>query len=181
MALAGMPGLRPVHRLDRPVGGVLLFARDDEALRNLNEAFAQRRVRKRYRAIVEGRWEGPGVLEHWLVHDAKARRARVVPPGRKGAFPARLRVQVLATGDRYTLLEVAPEEGRFHQIRAQLAAAGHPIKGDVKYGARRGEADRSIALHAWRLELEHPVLGGELAIEAPEPSNGLWALLRPGA
>ncbi len=181
MVLTGMRGLRLVHRLDRPVGGVLLFARDEESLRSLNEAFAQRRVRKRYRAIVEGPWQGPGLLEHWLVHDANARRARVVQPGRKGGFPARLQVQVLATGERYTLLEVVPEEGRFHQIRSQLAASGNPIKGDVKYGARRGEADRSISLHAWRIELEHPALGGTLVIEAPVPATGLWSRLQPGA
>lgn len=175
--LGRKPGL--VHRLDRPVSGVVLFALDDDTLAALNTIFRDRHVRKRYWAIVQGAMAGEGwtVLEHHLEHDVKTRRARVIKTTSSGKDPARLRIRTLAAGDRYTLLEVEPEGGAFHQIRAQLAAAGHPIKGDVKYGARRGERDRSIALHAHALDLEHPVTGRPLALSAPPPQAPLWMAL----
>jgi len=169
-----------VHRLDRPVSGVVLFARDAATLAALNEHFRERRVEKRYWAIVEGRAEN-GVATHHLAHDAKAHRARVLPAGAATGEPARLRMTVLAHGDRYTLLEAVPEGGAFHQIRAQLAAMGHPIKGDVKYGARRGEKDRSIALHARSVRFQHPATGGTLTIEAPTPEGPLWGALLAAA
>jgi 23S rRNA pseudouridine1911/1915/1917 synthase len=174
------PSLGLPHRLDRPVSGVLLLTRTPEALRSANRLFAEQAVEKTYLAIVEGRVEGEAVLEHWLVHDTKAFKTRVVDGPRKGAMPARLLLKVLANGDRYTLVEVRPEGGRFHQIRAQLGAAGHPIKGDVKYGARRGEPDRSISLHARSLAFVHPVTGSALRIVAPLPTTGLWPRLSEG-
>jgi len=177
--LLGMDGLGIPHRLDRPVSGVLVIARTPEALRSLNAAFAEQRVDKTYLAIVEGRMEGEAVLEHLLVHDTRTHKAQVVTTMRKGAMHALLRAKVLVQGDRYTLVEVMPEGGRFHQIRAQLAAAGHPIKGDVKYGARRGEPDRSIALHAQALDLVHPITNMPLHVEAPVPTTGLWPKLLP--
>ncbi len=158
------------HRLDRPVSGVVLLARTAAALEGLGGLFRARSVRKTYLAVVHGAWEREMVLEHALVHDARSRKARVDAAG----APARLAVRPLQVGDRYTLVEVRPEGGAFHQIRAQLAAAGHPIKGDVKYGARRGERDRSIALHALRLELPHPVGGAPLRVEAPLPGTRTW-------
>lgn len=170
------PGLGLVHRLDRPVSGVVLFARDAATLAELNRLFRERRVEKRYWAIVEGR-AGNGVAEHHLLHDTKAHRARVLPAGADTGEPARLRTTVLAHGDRYTLVEAVPEGGAFHQVRTQLAATGHPIKGDVKYGARRGEKDRSIALHARSLRFQHPATGGTLTIEAPAPEGPLWGAL----
>ena len=177
--LVGEQGLGLPHRLDRPVSGVLLVSRTPEALRRLNAAFAEQRVAKTYLAMVEGRLEN-ALLEHLLVHDARALKAHVVPTMRKGASPATLCVRRLNTGDRYTLVEVRPEGGRFHQIRAQLSAAGHPIKGDVKYGARRGEPDRSIALHARALVFPHPMTGDPLRIVAPLPNTGLWPKLSAG-
>lgn len=162
-----------VHRIDRPVSGVVLFARDAEALPMLHARFRERTVDKTYWAIVEGVVPAePSSLEHLLRHDATAHRALV------GAAPAakfaRTQVRLLAQGDRYALVEAKPMGGAFHQIRAQLGAWGHPIKGDVKYGARRGEQDRSIALHARSLRFIHPINGSALLIDAPSPDGKLW-------
>jgi 23S rRNA pseudouridine1911/1915/1917 synthase len=167
-----------VHRLDRPVSGLVLFALDKETLALMNAQFRDRQVVKHYHAIVEGRWiQGEVVLEHRLTHDTKAKKARVVQEGKSEA--ARLSVKLLAQGERYALLDVVPEGGAFHQIRAQLAAAGHAIKGDVKYGARRGErgpgtVPGSIALHAHSLEFHHPVTDQKIMVEAPPRTDGIW-------
>ncbi|MEO8591446.1 MAG: RluA family pseudouridine synthase [Flavobacteriales bacterium] len=173
----GPPGL--VHRLDRPVSGVMILALDQEVLAALNALFQDRAVRKRYWAIVEGAAVMPEwrTLEHHLAHDTKAKRARVFKGGTSTDDVARLRIRSLAAGERYTLLEVEPEGGAFHQIRAQLAAAGHPIKGDVKYGARRGEKDRSIGLHARSISFDHPITGKKVDVLAPAPSGPLWNAL----
>lgn len=176
-ALLGLRDAGIPHRLDRPVSGALLIALDNDVLNGLNAAFADRRVEKTYLAIVEGRVEQGADLAHHLVHDTRLRKARVVDGPRKGATLCRLRVDPVRVGDRYTLVKVVPEGGRFHQIRAQLSAAGHPIKGDVKYGARRGEPDRSIALHAHRLRFEHPLTGAPLEVVAPPPGTGIWPRL----
>jgi len=173
-ALLGGPCAGVPHRLDRPVSGALVVALDADALRGMNAAFAAHAVRKTYLAIVEGRVDGPLDLVHHLAHDPKAKKARVVNAGVKGGFLCRLVARPLLVGERYTLVEVVPEGGRFHQIRAQLAAAGHAIKGDVKYGARRGEADRSIALHAHRIAFTHPITGVAVDVLAPPPATGVW-------
>ncbi len=180
-ALLGLRGAGVPHRLDRPVSGALLIALDPEVLNGLHAAFADRRVDKAYLAIVEGRVEQGLDLAHHLLHDARLRKARVVDGPRKGTTLCRLRVDPMHAGDRYTLVKVVPEGGHFHQIRAQLAAAGHAIKGDVKYGARRGEPDRSIALHAHRLRVEHPLTGATLEVLAPPPASGIWPRLLVGA
>ncbi|MCB9169880.1 MAG: RluA family pseudouridine synthase [Flavobacteriales bacterium] len=160
------------HRLDRPVSGVLLFTLDAEHLAKMNAAFRGHRVHKTYWAIVEGAWAHHQVLENDLHHDRRVRKARVTT-GNKACSE----VYPLASGDRYTLVRVEARGGLFHQVRAQLAAAGHPIKGDVKYGARRGEKDRSIALHARCIAFDHPVSGEPVRIEAPAPEGPLWAVL----
>lgn len=180
-----------VHRLDRPVSGAVLFSRDRDALRELNAQFRDREVEKSYWAIVEGvpakdgmqEWQ---VLEHRIVHDGRAKRSRVAEDGAtEDSTPSLLRYKVLAQGERLALLEVRPEGGAFHQIRAQLAAAGTPIRGDVKYGARRGEKDRSIALHARSLAFVHPIGGKPVEVIAPAPSTSVWramlALAEAGA
>lgn len=169
-----------VHRLDRPVSGAVLLARDADVLRDLNAQFRDRQVQKSYWAIVEGvpaidssqEWQ---VLEHRLVHDGRAKRSRVAEAdGPEGDASSLLRFRVLAQGERLALLEVRPEGGAFHQIRAQLAAAGTPIRGDVKYGARRGEKDRSIGLHARYLAFVHPIDGKPIEVIAPAPSTQVW-------
>lgn len=167
--------LELAHRIDRPVSGAVLFAREPSALAALHGLFRDHAVEKRYWAIVEGKTgAGPFELAHAIQHDTRAHRARFMSGGKPNAH---MRVSVLAQGDRFALVEAVPQGGLFHQVRSQLAAWGHPIKGDVKYGARRGEADRSIALHALSLRFNHPITGAPLVIEAPRPSSGIWPML----
>ena len=170
-------GIGLVHRLDRPVSGVVLFARSDEALANLNQQFKDRNVQKVYWSIVEGTWKGTEVLENSVSHDGRHHKARVGDRDEALGKAARIEVKVLAIGDRYTLVQVVPEGGAFHQIRVQLSAAGHPIKGDVKYGARRGEKDRSIALHARSIAFDHPVSQERMEVVAEFPDQPLWKAL----
>ncbi|MCB9184420.1 MAG: RluA family pseudouridine synthase [Flavobacteriales bacterium] len=168
--------LELAHRLDRPVSGVVVLAREGAALVHLHGQFRSRQVKKTYWAVVEGlvAEEGEVELAHALRRDPRAMRARATESDDPNA---RLRVRVLARGDRFTLLEVCPESGLFHQIRAQLAAWGHPIKGDVKYGARRGERDRSIGLHARALEFTHPGTHEPVRVVAEPPTEGPWPKL----
>lgn len=170
-----LPGL--AHRLDRPVSGVLLLTRTAEALAAINMLFARHAVRKTYWAIVTGLPPESGVWKHRLVHDPHKHKAYVARPEQQ-AVDAELHFKRLAQGDRYSLLELVPTGGSFHQLRAQCAASGFPIKGDVKYGARRGEQDRSIGLHARSLEFVHPFTGVQQRIEAPPPAAPLWNALR---
>ncbi len=163
------------HRLDRPVSGAMLLTRTPEALAGLNAMLAKRQVRKTYWAIVEGAPPDNGQWEHRLIHDAHHHKARVSDDA--AVDPARVVFRTLARGDRYALIELVPEGGRFHQLRVQCAAAGFPIKGDVKYGARRGEKDRTIALHARALAFNHPVSNEAMAIEAPAPDTPIWVAL----
>lgn len=164
------------HRLDRPVSGVVLLTRTPESLAAISAVFAQRGMRKMYWAIVHGSPPSVGIWEHHLAHDARARKSRVTDVA-EAHTAAKLRFRRLAQGERYALLELVPEGGHFHQLRAQCAAAGHPIKGDVKYGARRGEPDRTIALHARSLAFVHPFTRADVRIEAPSPDGVLWRAL----
>lgn len=145
-----------------------------EALRAMDEIFRRGAIEKTYLAIVEGRTPDQGECEHVLNHVGGSRKAKVAQSDDRGGRNARLHYTTTAHGDRFSLLEVRPEGGAFHQIRAQLAAIGHPIKGDVKYGARRGEPDRSIALHAWRMRFSHPMKGTPLELTAPMPTRSIW-------
>lgn len=173
----GTPGLELVNRLDRPVSGAVLLARG-RALAALNEVFRQRAVRKVYQALVEGVVEAPSEvrLVHHLVHDARTHKTRQATPG-QGGREVVLLVRVVRAFERYTLLHLEPREGHFHQLRAQLALWGHPIRGDVKYGARRAERDRSIALHAWQLVLPGPSGGEQVRVEAALPGTSIWHIL----
>lgn len=164
------------HRLDRPVSGLVLFTLMPQALRGMDALFRGRAVEKTYLALVEGAPPPSGACRHKLMHAAGARKAAVQEADGQGR-PVQLRFRNLAQGDRFALLEVKPQGGAFHQIRAQLAAIGHPIKGDVKYGARRGEPDRSIGLHAWRLAFAHPMDQRPLLLEAPVPHRSIWQAL----
>jgi len=166
-----------VHRLDRPVSGVVLFARTDKAAARLAAQFRAGRVRKRYVALVESSPPAvDGVLVHHLRKDPRTNRTRPVPADTPGSRLARLRYRVLEAHRRGTLVEVWPETGRPHQIRVQLAAVGAVIAGDLRYGSRR-KLGPMIALHATRLEFEHPIRGEMVAVESPLPPS--WqALLR---
>ena len=149
--------LSVMHRLDRPASGVMVLARTSKAARRLTEQFRRRRPDKRYLAIVEGRCEGRGRCEEYLVKEG--RRVRVVPADHTGAKQAVLHWRGLAFRAGCSLLEVGLETGRPHQVRVQLAHRGHPLLGDVRYGARRPFDGRNLALHSYRLTVDHPTQG----------------------
>ena len=164
-----------VHRLDRPVSGVVVFARTSKALTRLNEMFRQSKVQKTYWALVYNEPRQQAVtLTHWLVRNEKQNKSYAYANERPGAKQAVLDYQVVGHTDRYHLLEVHLHTGRHHQIRCQLAAIGCPIRGDLKYGAPRSNPDGSISLHARSIRFEHPVSHKEIYVEAPVPDEGPW-------
>lgn len=164
------------HRLDRPTSGVVLFARTSKALTRLNEMFkSHEKIKKTYWAIVQNAPKQPQArLENWLVRNEKQNKSYVAKPGTKDAKLAILTYATIATSDNYTLLEIQLETGRHHQIRCQLAAIGCPIKGDLKYGAKRSNPDGGISLHARKIAFIHPVSKQEICITAPVPNDKLW-------
>lgn len=164
-----------VHRLDRPVSGVVVFARTGKALARLNEMFRTKEVQKTYLAITGNRPPADeGELEHWLVRNEKQNKSYAYEQERANAKKAVLSYKLIGRSDRYYLLEVDLKTGRHHQIRCQLAKMGCPIKGDLKYGAPRSNPDGSISLHAWRIHFIHPVSHKEICVEAPLPEDKLW-------
>ncbi len=173
------------HRLDRPTSGVVLFARTSKALTRLNDMFkSHEQIKKTYWAIVANTPAEPeGRLENYLIRNEQQNKsyiARVDKDGHplsKEAKRAVLTYKTIAQGDRYALLEINLETGRHHQIRCQLAAIGCPIKGDLKYGAKRSNPDGGISLHARRIEFIHPVSHEPVAITAPVPDDNLWHAL----
>jgi 23S rRNA pseudouridine1911/1915/1917 synthase len=168
-----------VHRLDRPVSGVLLFARTSKAAARLAEQFRQGSVEKTYWAVVEGEVHKPaGTLEDWLWKDRATGRVVVVEPNDKGARQALLHYQMRATHGELSWLEVRPQTGRTHQLRVQLAHHGYPIYGDAKYGAIH-TFGRAIGLHARSLTFLHPVRNEPITLraEVPRPWSGRFAYL----
>ena len=165
-----------VHRLDRPVSGVVLFAKTSKALPRLNKLFAEHeKVKKTYWAIVGKKpQQENGTLTHWLTRNERTNTAKAYDHEVPNSKKAILDYQLVATSERYFLLEIQLHTGRHHQIRCQLAKMGCPIKGDLKYGAPRSNPDGSICLHARHLELEHPVTHETLSITSPVPKNALW-------
>jgi len=163
------------HRIDRPTSGVVLFARTSKALARLNEMFkSHEQIQKTYWAIVQGEPKQPEArLENWLVKNEAQNKSYITKPGTKDAKQAVLSYKTLAKGDHYTLLEVNLETGRHHQIRCQLAAIGCPIKGDLKYGAKRSNPDGGICLHARQIAFIHPVKKEPVTIVAPVPKEFL--------
>jgi 23S rRNA pseudouridine1911/1915/1917 synthase len=164
-----------VHRLDRPVSGAVIFARTSKALSRLNDMLRKHEIRKTYWAVVE---KAPPKQEDTLVHflrkNAKQNKSYVVKEGPKDALRAELSYKLLASSDKYHLLEVKLKTGRHHQIRVQLAHIGCIIKGDLKYGAKRSNHDASIHLHARQIAFIHPVRKTEINITAPPPADSLW-------
>ena len=172
------------HRLDRPTTGVVLFARTSKALTRLNAMFqSHEQIRKTYWAIVSmdnGNRimdKGEVRLENYLWRNEKQNKSFVVKAGTKDAKRAVLTYKAIARSERYTLLEINLETGRHHQIRCQLAAIGLPIKGDLKYGAKRSNQDGGISLHARKIEFVHPVSRQDIVITAPVPDDKLWRTL----
>ena len=172
------------HRLDRPTSGVVLFARTSKALIRLNEMFKEKSkvenqkskaISKTYWAIVQGCPKLPEArLENWLVRNEAQNKSYIAKLGAKDAKQAVLEYKTLVRGENYTLLEIILETGRHHQIRCQLAAIGCPVKGDLKYGAKRSNPDGGICLHARKIEFIHPVKKEPICIEAPVPNDSLW-------
>ncbi len=172
-----------VHRLDRPVSGLVMFARTSKALSRLNDMFRNGDVHKTYWVIVSkkadgrclmeenGEWQ---TLEHWLVRNEKQNKSYAydheVPHSKKATLKCRL----IGRTERYYLLEINLLTGRHHQIRCQLAAMGYPIKGDLKYGAKRSNPDGSISLLSHRMEFIHPVSKEQIIVESPLPEDNLW-------
>ena len=169
------------HRLDRPTTGVVLFARTSKALSRLNAMFqSHEQIQKTYWAIVPANSQLPVAnrLENYLWRDEKKNKSFVVKQGTNGAKRAVLSYRVLAQTERYMLLEINLETGRHHQIRCQLSAIGLPIKGDLKYGAKRSNPDGGISLHARRVDFIHPVSKQPISITAPVPDEPLWSALQ---
>lgn len=163
-----------VHRLDRPVSGVVIFAKTSKALSRMNELVKSRQFKKIYHAVVKDMPPQPaGHLEDYLVRNEKANKSFVTKVATTaGAKLAQLDYRLLATSKGgYHLIEVELHTGRHHQIRCQLAHLGCPIKGDLKYGAPRSNPDGSISLHAYSVTFEHPVRHEQITIQAPEPWN----------
>ena len=164
-----------VHRLDRPVSGLVVFARTSKALTRLNKMFAESEVHKTYWAIVKNTPHEPeGTLIHWLVRNEKQNKSYAYDHERPNAKKAILKYRVISHSANYSLLEVQLMTGRHHQIRCQLAAMGCPIKGDLKYGAPRSNPDGSISLLSRKVAFIHPVSKERITVEAPLPDDPLW-------
>ena len=160
------------HRLDRPVSGIVIFAKTSKALERLAAMFREGSVHKTYLALCCGEpWDEEGLLEDWLSRNEKQNKSYVVREGTPGAKLARLRYRFVQRTERYSLLEVELLTGRHHQIRCQLSHMGCPIKGDLKYGAPRSNPDGGICLHSYRAIFVHPVQKVELTVEAPVPDT----------
>lgn len=163
------------HRLDRPVSGLVLFARTSKALSRLNEMFKTKDIKKTYWAIVKNQPPAPaGELVHWLIRNEKQNKSYAYDREVKDSKKAILDYKVIGRSEHYYLLEINLQTGRHHQIRCQLAKMGCPIKGDLKYGAQRSNPDGSICLHARKIEFIHPVSKEMMSFEAPVPESVLW-------
>jgi 23S rRNA pseudouridine1911/1915/1917 synthase len=163
------------HRLDRPVSGLVLFAKTSKALARLNEMFRTGDIKKTYWAIVKNSPPTEeGTLEHWLVRNEKQNKSYAYTEEKPNSKKAILHYKLLARSDNYYLLEVDLKTGRHHQIRCQLAKMGCPIKGDLKYGSERSNKDGGISLHARKAQFIHPVSKEPVEILASVPDDSLW-------
>ncbi|WP_276863707.1 RNA pseudouridine synthase [Mediterranea massiliensis] len=166
------------HRLDRPVSGLVVFAKTSKALSRLNEMFKNSEVKKTYWAIVKQTpAETEGELVNYLVRNEKQNKSYAYDTEKPGSKKAVLHYRLIARSDNYSLLEVDLKTGRHHQIRCQLAKMGCPIKGDLKYGFPRSNPDGSICLHACHVRFVHPVSKELIDVVAPVPSDNLWRSL----
>ena len=163
------------HRLDRPTSGLVVFAKTSKALSRLNKMFRDDEVEKIYWAIVQNRpVSNKGTLTHHLVKDERRNKSMAYNTEQRNTKKAVLHYSLIAHSDNYYLIEVKLETGRHHQIRVQLAQIGCPVKGDLKYGAKRSNRDGSISLHARGISFTHPVSQKKIDIIAPVPNDNLW-------
>ncbi|MBS1486462.1 MAG: RluA family pseudouridine synthase [Bacteroidetes bacterium] len=164
-----------VHRLDRPVSGVVVFARTSKALERMNALFRERETKKTYWALVKQKpQKKTDTLVHWIVKNEKTNKVTAYTKENSARQRSELSYQIVKESNGLFLLEINPVTGRPHQIRAQLAAIGCPLIGDVKYGYEQPNTDKSICLHARRLEFIHPVKKERIFFEAPLPANKYW-------
>lgn len=180
----GKPGdvfLGVVHRLDRPVSGVVVFAKTSKALSRLNTMFREGEVKKSYWAITKNNPpESEDTLTHWIVRNERQNKSYAYEEEVNNSKKAILHYKVIGHSDNYSLLEVELLTGRHHQIRCQLAHIGCPVKGDLKYGAPRSNRDGSISLLAHHVEFVHPVSKELISVDAPVPGDNLWRALTEG-
>lgn len=163
------------HRLDRPVGGVVVFAKTSKALSRMNEMFRDGAVNKTYWAITKNMPpKEEDTLTHYITSVEKNNKSYAWNEERKGSLKSILKYRVIGHSDNYNLLEINLLTGRKHQIRVQLSTIGCPIKGDLKYGAKRSNPDGSISLLARRIQFTHPVSGKEIDVTSPLPNDPLW-------
>ena len=163
------------HRLDRPVSGIVVFAKTSKALERLNRMFSEGNVKKIYWALTKGiPVPAEAELESWILRNEKMNKSFSYPKEVKGSKRAVLHYRIAAASQNYNLIEVELKTGRHHQIRCQLSSIGCPIKGDLKYGAQRSNPDGSISLHARYIEFTHPVSKELIAVTAPLPDDRLW-------
>lgn len=164
-----------IHRIDRPVSGAVVFARTGKALARMNELVKNRGIKKIYWAIVQNRPEKDEAdLKHYLVRNRKQNKSFANNKPTNESKEGLLSYKIIGESDKYFLLEIDLKTGRHHQIRAQLAAIGCPIKGDLKYGSPRSNKDASISLHARSVEFIHPVKKDVIKVVAPPPKDALW-------
>lgn len=165
-----------VHRIDRPVSGAVVFAKTSKALSRMNILVKEREIEKTYLAVVEGKpAELEAHLSDFVTRNEKLNKTFVSKTEKAGWQKAELSYSTVYQGDKYSLLEISLYTGRHHQIRAQLSAAGMPIKGDLKYGARRSNPDGSISLHSWKVAFVHPVAKEPIEVIAPLPAGFQFA------
>jgi 23S rRNA pseudouridine1911/1915/1917 synthase len=167
-----------IHRLDRPVSGVILYARTSKALLRMNQLFKEQKIQKYYWCIVKNRPQPEErTLSHYLVKNEAQNKSYAYDKHKPNTKPARLDYRLISSSDSYHLLEVKLHTGRHHQIRCQFAKIGSPIRGDLKYGYHGTNMDSSINLHARSVEFLHPVRNEAVSILAPVPSDPLWKAL----
>ncbi len=163
------------HRLDRPVWGLVVFAKTSKALARLNDMFRNGEVHKTYWAICQNAPAEPeATLTHWITRNEKQNKSYAYDREVPGSKKAVLHYRTISRSERYTLVEIELMTGRHHQIRCQLAKIGCPIKGDLKYGARRSNPDGSISLLARKVEFIHPVSKERICVESQVPDDNLW-------
>jgi len=168
-----------VHRLDRPVSGVVVFARTSKALSRMNALFQKRETKKIYLALAEGHPKKEETLKHWLTKDEAKNKATAYTRPHPDGKESELTYKTLAVRGGVSLLQVEPLTGRPHQIRVQLASIGCPVAGDVKYGSKASHPEGGIFLHAYRLSFAHPVSQAPMALQAPPPDIEFWNIFTP--
>ena len=171
--------LHLLNRLDRPVSGLIHLTKGEASTKLFSELWISGTVHKTYlAAVLRGEFPENGKLENYLKRDGRVNKSYVCNKDTSGAKLAQLEYEVIANTDNYSILKISLITGRHHQIRVQLSAAGMPVKGDVKYGFRRSNKDRSIHVHAWKTELVHPISKKKLNFEAPLPDDPIWNTLK---